>query len=645
MKLFSTVFLLFWGIQLIGQNSTVQEKYPPFVNQAGYNLGEAKRFVGYGVPDNTTFRIINTRTSQPVFEGKMLNQQGWFTEFNPVTAGDEYIVEVPGFGQSKPFWIADHLMEKISSKLAYDFFADVRGYADLNAYDMAKIYGGGPSRDGGAYGLETVFEVLQYAANPALYENWKTELGDKNIPDLIDLILWHAEFAAKYSAYNGPTGYRHGSLGYEGQPRMNYDYWNTLDQLAAVCAAYHTFLKPYLPEEKYREYRRICLENWEKYDRHKVVRYWTYSTKWVDAGFQEFNEMGNAYGQSVFSNLFMYLSEKNEKDGQPGKFLQYAQESARDIITNWDFNNPRHMWWIRNAEHITPQALAWFLMVAPEQAPAGTKEKLDAWAVHMKQKTNNFWKYRVHSETEWAHPKTKELGGAPALAGSLFAVAHLLNDPVLRELGWAQVDFTFGVNPVGAHLGHKSEERVKMKGFWEGVEEGWPQAHPDGYGRLGPVRGTLEGTPLNDQFPIAKTVEKIVGQNEGQVFGKNAYATEGWCISNRGWQASVTFATLGSQSVKVFDGNYQNEIRTAKHGQTVIVELRAALNQDWKKADKGWVDIRTGNGNPVKLELTETDANTGVFTGKYIVPKKGKGSELKFSYGYFGFDQNVVVKI
>jgi hypothetical protein len=635
MKLILSSFLLFFALQIVGQTPNETQKYPPFVNQAGYNLGESKRFVCYGAPDNTPFKIVITKTSQTVFEGKMLNNQGWFTEFNPVTAGDEYIVEVEGHGQSKPFWIADHLLEKVSSKLAYDFFVDVRGYEDLDKYDMSKVYGGGPSRDGGAYGLETIFEVLQYASNPALYDNWKTDVGDNNIPDLIDLILWHAEFAYKYVDYNGPTGYRHGSLGYEGTPRMNYDYWNTLDQLAAVCGAYHSFLKPYLSEEKYQKYRKVCLENWEKYDRHKVVRYWTYSTKWVDAGFQEFNEMGNAFGQSVFSNLFMYLCEKNEKDGQPEKFLKYAQESAQDIIDNWDFNNPRHMWWIRNAEHITPQALAWFLMVAPDQAPKGTKEILAAWASHMKQKTNNFWKYRVHSETEWAHPKTKELGGAPALAGSMFAVAHLLNDKSLRDLGWAQVDFVFGVNPVGAHLGHKSEERVKIGGFWEGVEEGWPQAHPDGYGKLGLVRGTLEGTPLDNQFPIAKNVEKIVGHNEGQVFGLNAYATEGWCVSNRGWQASVTFATLGSQQIKLFDADYKNEITQAKSGQTITIELKAALNQDWNKAEKGWVEIRNGISPAIKLEVIETGPNTGLFTAKYIVPKAKKKVEV--SYGYLGF--------
>jgi hypothetical protein len=275
-------------------------------------------------------------------------------------------------------------------------------------------------------------------------------------------------------------------------------------------------------------------------------------------------------------------------------------------------------------------------MVAPDQAPAGTIEKLAAWSIHMKQKTNNFWKYRVHSETEWAHPRTKELGGAPALGGSMFAVAHLLNDPSLRDLGWAQVDFVFGLNPVGAHLGHKSEERVNIGGFWEGVEEGWPQAHPDGYGKLRLVRGTLEGSPLNNQFPIAGNVETITGDNDGQAIGKNAYATEGWCISNRGWQATVTFATVGSHRIRIFDHEYNNEIVQTKSGQTITIELKAALNQDWNKSDKGWVEIQLGKDHLQRIEVIETGANSGIFTGKYKIPKAEKGTRLKVSYGYFG---------
>nr|WP_289039881.1 cellulase N-terminal Ig-like domain-containing protein [uncultured Zobellia sp.] len=627
------------------QETTLEtRKYEPYVNQLGYNLGESKRFVCYGAENGTPFQLINTATSKVVFEGEMLNNEGWFSGFNPTGSNVEYVIKVDGHGSSVPFLVADHLMETASSKLAYDFFVDARGFSNLETYDMAAVYGGGPTRDGGAYGLETIFEILQYASNPALFDNWKTELGDKKVADLIDLILWHAEFAYKYVDYNGPVKTRHGTLGYQGQPRMTYDYWNTLDQLAAVCAAYHSFLKPYLAEDTYQKYRKACLDNWEAYDRHKVVRFWTYSTKWVDEGFQEFNEMGNAYGQSVFRNLFMYETERHEKNGSPEKFLKYAQSGAADIIRNWDFNNPRHMWWIRNAEHITPQALSFFLLLAPDKAPDGTLKKLEAWALHMKQKSNNFWKYRKHSETEWAHPKTKELGGAPALGGSMFAIAHLLKDPELRALGWAQTDFVFGVNPVGTHLSNKSEARVKIDGYWDGVEKGWPQSHPHGYGELGKVRGTLDGSPLDSQFPIAEKVEAIEGKNEGRVFGKNAYATEGWGISNRGWQATLTFSTLGSHKLKVFDGDFNKEISSVEPGQTITIQLDAALNIDRNAIDKGWVLLQSGEKSE-KIPLTETDVNTGIFTSTFKIPKNTQVNFLELSYGFLGFEKKLKLEV
>lgn len=615
-------------------NAQQFDKYYPLVNQAGYNLNEPKRFVCYGAPDDTPFYLINQRTGKIEYEGKMIFSQGWFSDFNPVTQ-DEYVIEVKGKGRSVPFWIADHLIEKVSSKLAYDFFVDVRGSEDPVHSNEAKVYGGGPSRDQGAFGLEALFEVLFYSSNPALFDNWTQELGDKKCADLIDLILWHAEFAYHHVEFNGPILTRHGTLGYEGEPRMVYDYWNTLDHLAPVCAAYHTFLKPYLSEEKYQAYRKTCLERWEKYDRHKTVRYWTYSTKWVDQGFQEFNEMGNVFGQSVFSNLFMYLCELNEPDGNPEKFLKYAQESAQDIIDNWDFNNPRHMWWIRNGEHITPQALEFFLLVAPDKAPAGTRKKLQAWARHIQQRCNNCWKYRSHSETEMAHPVTKELGGAPALGGSLFAAAHLLEDDALRKLGWAQVDFVFGVNPVGAHIGHKSEERLKLNGYWEGVENGWPDSHPNGYGMLGSCRGTLEGTPLDGQFPKSNSTTTA---DDLDNIGNKCYATEGWAISNRGWMATLTFSTLGSQTVDVVTSDGR-PVTAAEAGNKLRVRLKAALNIDWNKKDKGWVEVKIDDKVVQRLPVEETAPNSGLFEGEYKIPASASGKQLTFSYGYFGFDK------
>ena len=643
MKTILTIAIFLTCLETIAQAVSDNGKWRPLVNQAGYNSGESKRFVCYGAPDGTAFYILKVNGGDKVFEGEILNHEGWFTAFNPDDEGD-YIVEVAGHGRSVPFAIGDHLMERISSKLAYDFFVDVRGNVSLQEYDMTKVYGGGPSRDGGAYGLETVFESLLYASNPALFDRWQDELGEGKVPDLIKLILWHADFAYKYRDYNGAVANRHGSLGYVGEPRMSYDYWNTVDQLAVVCAGYHSFLKPYLAEEKYRAYRKACLELWEKYDREKEVRYWTYSTKWVDSGFQEFNEMGNAFGQSVMRNLFMYVSELNEKDGKPDKFLKWAQESAKDIINNWDFNNPRHMWWIRNAEHITPQALALFLLIAPEKAPIGTREKLAAWAVHMKQKTNNSWKYRVHSEDEWAHASTKELGGAPALGGSMFAVAHILKDEQLRQTGWAQVDFTFGVNPVGAHLSNKSKERVAIGGYWDGVENGWPQAYGHGYGQLALTRGTLDGSPLDHHFPRVTTVKNSsVEQGSTDAIGKDSYSTEGWCISNRGWMATVTFSTLGSHSLRVLD-EAGNETAAAKPGQTITIALKAALNQDTKARERGWVLIK-GEEGFTKLDVVETDNNSGIFTAKYIVPRTAKEKIIEVSYGYWAFAKTTQIHV
>jgi hypothetical protein len=633
MSVIHTLIFLLVGIVAFAQNK-------PLVNQAGYNLDEAKRFVCVGTKDGTQFKILDNTNNKVAFEGEILNQEGWFTAFNPV-AKNEFRIEVEGNGASVPFWVADHLMEKVSAKLAYEFFIDVRGSEDAAIADLSKIYGGGPSRDGGAYGLETIFECLYYASNPALFDRWKTEFGDNNVPDLIDLILWHAEFAYAHVAYQGPVANRHGSLGYEGQPRMQYDYWNHLDQLSVICAAYHDFLNPYLPREKYLLYRKVCNEKWLAYERHHENRYWTYSTKWVDFGFQEFNEMGNAFGQSVFRNLFMYYCEKNEVDGKPAQYLKWAQESARDIIQNWDFNNPRHMWWIRNAEHITPQALAYFLLLAPEQAPPGTLEKLNAWAIHIQQKTNNFWKYRVHSETEWAHPKTKELGAAPALGGSLFAAAHLLKNPRLRDIGWAQVDFVFGVNPLGAHLSNKSQDRLDIGGYWAGVENGWPAAHPAGYGQLGKVRGTLDGSPLDKDFQPKANSNTEANTPKDQI-GKDAYATEGWCVSNRGWMATLTFSALGSQQVKILNARGA-AIKQAKAGETVTIELKAALNLDWDQVEKAKVWIKLDQKPTLALEVTETGENTGIFRVNYKLPSTGRA--IQVSYGSFGFAQKARIDI
>lgn len=113
----------------------------PLVNQAGYNRGEAKRFVCYEAADGTPFQIIRQADKAVVFSGKVTDRAGDFSAFNPKDARAEYVVAIKGREPSVPFRIADHLIEGISSKLAYDFFVDVRGSEDPVHANEAKVYG------------------------------------------------------------------------------------------------------------------------------------------------------------------------------------------------------------------------------------------------------------------------------------------------------------------------------------------------------------------------------------------------------------------------------------------------------------------------------------------------------------------------
>jgi hypothetical protein len=671
------IFLLLAGMSGVGQEKAdagvPRRASKPFVNQAGYNLGEAKRFTCPGAADGTAFRIVRVRDGAAVFRGTIRGSVGDFSAFDPPSSTDEYVVDVDGFARSTPFWIADHLLERVASRLAYQFFIDVRGGFSPRL-SPANVTGGGPSRDGGGQGLEATFEGLLYASNPALFDRWTQELlgtearmwtdppapdaesapeltlpADGSVPwnrrpDLVKLLLWHAAFAYEHHAYTGRTGgFEARADGYEGWVRQfgyddqslhSFDYQNLLDQLAAACAYYHAFLRPYMTRETYEKYRKVCLEKWEAYDRHQEVRHWVKSRKWIDEGRLEFNEQGSAFGQGLLRNLLMYLAEREEPNGQAARFLAYARACAEDIIRSWDFTNPVHTWRARNAEHITPQALALFVLIAPDQAPPGTREKLRAWRDYIVSRTNNLWQYRTHDDREWAHPKSKEVGTVAGMGGAAFAVAAVLDDSALRAIGWSQVDFVFGRNPAGAHLSHKSRLRVAINGFWDSVEVGWPHAYVFGTGELGPVRGTLDGSPTDAAFPFNPD-EAATADRPG------VYGTEGWSITNRAWMSTVTFSTLGSHAIRFVDPRTAAPPKTLKRGDTVRVELRGALNRDPARVETGWIEIRDGRGTS-RLIVTETGVDTGLFAAT-VTP--GMSGPMVASYGHLAFQKTATVLV
>ena len=90
------------------------------------------------------------------------------------------------------------------------------------------------------------------------------------------------------------------------------------------------------------------------------------------------------------------------------------------------------------------------------------------------------------------------------------------------------------------------------------------------------------------------------------------YGTEGWSITNRAWMSTVTFSTLGSHTIRFLDARTEAPRRAVTGGDTVRIELRAALNHDPARAEMGWVEVRHG-GVTRRVPVTETGADTGRF--------------------------------
>ena len=176
-------------------------------------------------------------------------------------------------------------------------------------------------------------------------------------------------------------------------------------------------------------------------------------------------------------------------------------------------------------------------------------------------------------------------------------------------------------------MSHKSELRVLMQGYWEGVEKGWPFDYPYGTGLLGATRGTLDGSPTDAAFPY--NPEQAASRDRPGVYG-----TEGWSISNRAWLSTVAFSTLGS---------HQIHATQAKPAAPVHVELRAALNQDPRKVETGWVLWSEDGSEPRKVEVRETGIDTGLFAADIAVRPNVR--EVEASYGYLAARKSVRVQV
>lgn len=567
--LFAIIMSLVFHVKAAPQKPIDRSSHIVAVNQVGYITNMTKRFTAPISADGSSFALRHSDGEQVLYQGKIKNQIGDFSAFQPSLSNKSYIVEIRGGelspGISDPFLIRPDLLQDQYWQPAIDFLIDTRSVVGTHP----SAFGGCPWRDGNYYDAIIPSLVLFYLADPSRIKamprqiDWaadrkrvmdpafrfdpknpesngvmeavhkyygELEPPAANAPDTIKLIHWGAGYYLMKPVSKDPMG----------DPERAQIHSQTVEQIAYVVWAWPV-LKEWLPQSFYDRCRDFCFANWEK---SLAIDKW-----WNPAGYEPppkgNNPMGgrlhpykgrHAPGHSIVPNLLMHEVAKREKRTDANIYLDAAVSQADYIIKNLDWNDPRSTKGHRMSEHRTIPNLVWLLQKYPDKAPAGLKEKISDWAKVAIRRSNNLWDFRRYDEEEhWTIPKLSDVGNWASFPAIATAASWVIEDPTLKsrlgELACSHVDFLFGRNPRLAAAPHKPE-----MGFPQ-VERGWPIGHKlNVCARLETCRGSLSSGPGSEMFPF--NPEGAFRHAEGWVnYGAS------WCISLAYFQFSVAGTT------------------------------------------------------------------------------------------------------
>ena len=526
------------------------------VNQIGYDDKRPKRFTAPLTEDGATFVVRPATGGEAVFRGEIRGNIGDFSAIN-APAG-EYVVEVSGGALkpaiSDPFLIQKNLHQQQFWQAAVDFLIDSRSAIGTHA----SAYGGSPWRDGTYYDAIIPSLVLFYLADPervkampkqidwaaekqrVLGPDFKFDERDRgakgfmksvaayyeleppaaDAPDVVKMIHWGAGFYMVNPATQDPSK----------DPDKRQIHAQTVEQVVYVVWAWPA-LKQWLPESFYQKCRDFCFANWRT--SLEISRWWDPATYLKPEDLVEGNPMGgrlhpykgrHAPGHSIVPNLLMHEVAKREGRDDAAIYLDAAVKQAAWCVENLDWNDPRTTKGHRMSEHRTIPNLVWLLQNYPDQAPAGLREKIAAWADVAISRSNNLWDYRRYDmENHWSIPKLNDVGNQLAFPAIATAAGWALDDAGkktrLAQLSTAAIDHVFGRNPRLAAAPHKPDF-----GF-TGIERGWPLGYKDNVcARLELCRGSISSAPGSEMFPFHP--EGAARHPEGWVnYGAS------WCIS------------------------------------------------------------------------------------------------------------------
>ena len=486
-----------------------------FVNQIGYDNGTAMRASCPNVADGTEFQVVNAATKAVVRTGTV--EKG-IADFTGLTADTDttFYITCADKQQSYDFEIGTNLIQRRSMKQALAFMVQTRSDANVKG-DNSIAW-----RDSHQFSFELNGLVLQYMANPSVYDNMPHSIVGLDSCDYADLqtqnepdIVWLIKFAA----------------------RRYYDVGTKMGQklhmLLKEQLAYYLYLAPELiargweSAEFYQKVRDYTISVWEKDEQptnYQTQWYWVdgtnhdlYSVQKVFGGLKGSQPMGH----SIVPNLMMYEVAKRDGlgDAVAEKFLKAAVDNCAYTVSNTDGNDicdPYFCKGQRMSEYVTIPALDYFVEMCPgeETLKAQVKDKIAQWATVNIARGNSLWdirkavcladlsSYTFHTsgntidQEYWTgaayaladgqNPSTtpkNEPGNQAGLQAVMYAAARVLKDDAettnrLHALGVAAIDDLFGRNPTGTAAFYD------VARDFVGGDAGWYKQYSGGAGRL-----------------------------------------------------------------------------------------------------------------------------------------------------------------
>ena len=610
-------------------DSTAIEVKKILVNQSGYNLNKPKRFTAPGVPDNTPFLIRNQTTGKAVHFGKVHQEAGDFSDFNPLSS-DEYVVLIDTFS-SYPFRIGPFWLERVTYRNMIDFMAGARHYTGTTDKIRQLSWAW---RDGDFFNWALQSLIAQFLSNPEAFIRMERKLSyqsndsfsnkykgkwgslepyDDNAPDIVKLIHWDIDVKIT----------------------QQLEHEHQKAELAHFLYAY-PYLQQWLPQQNFDMVYAYLKEKWAKAD----VAGW--STSQYDKS-PEHNllslktKLGTTKGElppghTIMPNLMMYEVAKKQNEADADKYFDAACRQMEWMIANLDWNDPMTTKGQRMSEHITMRAFAYFYRQYPLRAPEGLYEKVKDWAAVMIARSDNLWDFRKYTDDgDWVPAGWNEPGnvlGFPACALAAMTVIKDTNiNNALNRLVWSHFDNAFGRNPTGRHFSYDGPSEI------EGVDLGWYSYHHGGVGLLEDVRFVFDGAPKTNHYP-----------NHPEI--GNLGWTEGWVQFNTAFNTSMAY--LAHQDTEI------TLVRNDK--KTITVRLKAPLNFDEKKRDQIKLEIVAASGDTTPVILDEEGEYSQYFTGSIKV-KKGRNESdddvlqvkkhdtLRVSYGLGYFKKEATISL